>query len=117
MTGKLFPVGGPVSREDVVDREEFIEHLLMRLSEGQSVMLAGPRRIGKTSLAFEVLRRLEERGFYTAAVDLFRVGSKRDFATALIESCLANCLGKRSFLRSLGEGVKKLAGSLGISGA
>jgi len=54
MTRGLFPLGGPVSKEDLVGREDFIASLVNRLSEGQSVMLAGPRRIGKTSLAHEV---------------------------------------------------------------
>ena len=56
MPGKLFPLGGPVSEKDIVDREDFLVSLETRLSEGQSIMLAGPRRIGKTSLALEVLR-------------------------------------------------------------
>jgi len=44
--GKLFPLG-PVAREDLVGREDFIASLVNRLSDGQSVMLAGPRRIGR----------------------------------------------------------------------
>jgi hypothetical protein len=38
----LFPRGGPVAKEDLVGREEFINSLINRLSEGQSIMLAGP---------------------------------------------------------------------------
>lgn len=93
MTKGLFPVGGPVDREDLVGREEFIVSLVNRLQEGQSVMLAGPRRIGKTSVAREVLRRLKEKGAYTAAVDFFRFSGKRDFAYSLINACLENRTG------------------------
>ncbi|MCR4431320.1 MAG: ATP-binding protein [Tepidanaerobacteraceae bacterium] len=72
MPGGLFPLGGPVSKENLVGREEFINSLIHRLSEGQSIMMAGPRYIGKTSIAYEVLRRLKENGAYTASVDFFR---------------------------------------------
>lgn len=95
MPGKLFPIGGPVAEEDIVDREDFITSLVTRLSEGQSVMLYGPRRIGKTSLAHEVLRQLKVKGFYIASVDLFRLSSKRDLAVALINACLENRTGIR----------------------
>jgi len=56
MPNKLFPLGGPVSEKDIVGREDFVISLVTRLFEGQSIMLAGPRRIGKTSLALEVFK-------------------------------------------------------------
>jgi len=110
MTRGLFPLGGPVAKEDLVGREDFIISLVNRLSEGQSVMLAGPRRIGKTSLAHEVLRRLKEKGAYTAAVDFFRFSGKRDFATSLIDACLENRTGINRTLNILRDRAKALAG-------
>ncbi|BCV23408.1 ATP-binding protein [Gelria sp. Kuro-4] len=112
MVGGLFPLGGPVEAEDLVGREAFITSLVSRLSEGQSVMLAGPRRIGKTSLAHEVLRRTKERGAYTAAVDLFRFSGKRDFATNFIDACLENRTGIRKTLSVLGDRTKALTGGV-----
>ncbi|MCF6095622.1 ATP-binding protein [Thermovorax subterraneus] len=110
MTRGLFPVGGPVDREDLVGREEFIVSLVNRLQEGQSVMLAGPRRIGKTSVAREVLRRLKEKGAYTAAVDFFRFSGKRDFAYSLINACLENRTGIKKTLSILQDKAKALSG-------
>jgi hypothetical protein len=110
MTRGLFPVGGPVAKEDLVGREDFIVSLVNRLLEGQSVMLAGPRRIGKTSLAHEVLRRLKEKGAYTAAVDFFRFSGKRDFAVSLIDACLENRTGINKTLNILRDRAKALAG-------
>ena len=110
MTRGLFPVGGPVAKEDLVGREDFIVSLVNRLLEGQSVMLAGPRRIGKTSLAHEVLRRLKEKGAYTAAVDFFRFSGKRDFAVSLIDACLENRTGINKTLNILRYRAKALAG-------
>src|SRR5256885_8658280 len=57
-----FPVGGPVPSSDLVGRETYIRRIAERLEDGQHVLLAGPRRIGKTSLILEVLRRLRRRG-------------------------------------------------------
>jgi hypothetical protein len=115
MIDRLFPLGGPVSEEDLVDREDFISSLLTRLSDGQSVMLAGPRRIGKTSLALEVLRRLKKRQFYTAAVDLFRVSGRRDFAEALIDACLENRTGMKRTLATLKDRARVVAGGAKLS--
>lgn len=106
----LFPLGGPVNKEDLVGREEFIASLVTRLSEGQSIMLAGPRRIGKTSLAHEVLRRLREKGAYTAFVDFFRFSNRRSFAFSFIDSCLENRTGLKRTLSTLGDRAKALTG-------
>ncbi|HHW42235.1 MAG TPA: AAA family ATPase [Desulfotomaculum sp.] len=110
MPGKLFPLGGPVPEKDVVDREEFLASLQIRLSEGQSIMLAGPRRIGKTSLAYEVLRRLKKQGFYTASIDFFRLSNKRELAISLINACLENRTGVRKTFDALKDRAKTIAG-------
>ncbi len=111
MPGKLFPLGGPVPEKDVVDREDFIVSLQTRLAEGQSIMLAGPRRIGKTSLAHEVLRRVKKQGFYTASVDFFRLSNKRDFTICLINACLENRTGVRRTIDILKNRAKSIAGT------
>lgn len=111
MPGKLFPIGGPVAEEDIVDREDFITSLAIRLAEGQSVMLYGPRRIGKTSLANETLRRLKARGFYVASVDFFRLASKRDLAVSLINACLENRTGIRKTLDVWKDRTKTIIGT------
>lgn len=87
----LFPVGGPVPAEDVVDRAEFIEQMVTRLLDRHSVVLSAPRRLGKSSVAYEVLRRLrEDEDCYTAAVDLSTVSTVRDLAERLIAVSIAN---------------------------
>src|SRR5437879_8545440 len=64
-----FPVGGPVPAADLVGRETYVRRLTERLEDGQHVLISGPRRIGKTSIIIEALRRLRRRGAYTAYVD------------------------------------------------
>lgn len=111
MPGRLFPLGGPVSEKDIVDREDFLVSLGTRLLEGQSIMLAGPRRIGKTSLALEVLRRLKTKESYVAIVDLFRYNTKKELSLAIIDACLENRSGINKTTAALKDGLKKITGS------
>lgn len=111
MPGKMFPIGGPVSEQDIVDREEFISSLKTRLADGQSIVLAGPRRIGKTSLAHEILRRMKKEGFYTASVDFFRLSDRLEFATALINACLENRTGVKRTLETLKDRARAVVGA------
>ena len=111
MPGRLFPLGGPVSEKDIVDREDFLLSLGIRLSEDQSIMLAGPRRIGKTSLALEVLRRLKISGNYIAFVDLFRYNTKKELSLAIIDACLENRSGISKTTAALKDGLKKISGA------
>lgn len=62
----VFPPGKPVDPEDLVDR----------LWDGQSVIIASPRRTGKSSVAQEALHRLQRRGACTATVDAFLASSQ-----------------------------------------
>jgi uncharacterized protein len=64
----IFPLGKIVSSCDVVDRNTFIQDTKFRLQDGNSVMLSGPRRTGKSSVAYEILRQLKEEGCYTASL-------------------------------------------------
>lgn len=114
---KYFPVGGPVSPDDVVDRELFLEGLVRRLGDGQSVLLAGPRRIGKTSLACECFRRLRQAGYYTAMVDVFAVSSKKDLAERLADAMLENRSGLKRTVHKLQEMVRGAIKNVEVKGA
>lgn len=85
-----FPVGGPVPGEDLVGREAYVERAAARLRDGEHLLLAGPRRIGKTSVILEVLRRLRKRGAITAYIDCFGAtdvrGLAERFADAVLEA-------------------------------
>ena len=111
MPGRLFPLGGPVSEKDIVDREDYLVSLETRLTEDHSIMLAGPRRIGKTSLALEVLRRLKIKDNYVAFVDLFRYNTKKELSLAIIDACLENRSGISRTTVALKEGLKKITGA------
>ncbi len=58
----------------LIGRGRDIEELSDALLAGINVVLAGPRRTGKTSVACAALARAQtEAGVYVAAVDLFRL--------------------------------------------
>jgi len=103
-----FPVGGPVPSSDLVGRETYIRRISERLSDGNHVLVAGPRRIGKTSLILEVLRRLHRRGALTAYVDCLGATDIRGLGERLVDTLLENVSGvERSF-----EQAKAIAAGL-----
>ena len=106
----IFPIGRPAGPEDVVDRDDFMQEAVERLMMGHDIMLAGPRRIGKSSVAGEILRRVRERGAYTAAVDVFRTATTETLATRLIEAVIANRTG---LLAKAARDMKELRSHLG----
>ena len=107
-----FPVGGPVPAADLVGRETYIRRIGERLWDGNHVLLAGPRRIGKTSIILEVLRRLRRRGALTAYVDCLGATDVRGLAERLVDALLENVSGvERSFeqAKAIAAGVRPSA--------
>lgn len=79
----------------MIGREIDVREITATLAGGSSVVLAGARRTGKTSVCDAVLGRLGKRGLYTVAVDLFRIATAPELAEALVAATIAN----RSALR------------------
>ncbi len=83
---------------DLVGRETYIRRLVERLGDGNHVLVAGPRRIGKTSIILEVLRRLRRRGALTAYIDCLGATDVRGLGERLIDALLENVSGaERTF--------------------
>lgn len=80
-----FPRGRIIPSDDVIGRQGFLKRLEERLYYGDSVMLAGPRRTGKSSAAFEVLRGLTARNCYTLDIDLLHVIDMEHFALQVLK--------------------------------
>ena len=55
-------VGSPAEGDDFFGREDEIERFIRRAEESANVLLGAPRRVGKTSLVLEVIRRWKEDG-------------------------------------------------------
>ncbi len=71
MLADLFPVNAmPMPPQDLIGRDAFMRDIVRRVLAGQSILIPGPRRIGKTAVALDLLRRLkEEHQALVGAVD------------------------------------------------
>ena len=70
---RTFPTGGAVPTEDLVDRDAIVEEMLLRTyAHGNSLILSSPRQTGKTSVAYELLRRVREAGGLGVYIDCSR---------------------------------------------
>ena len=93
-----FPLGGPVPAADIVGRAGYIRRAATRLADGNHILIAGPRRIGKTSVMLEILRRLRRKGLHTAYVDCMGATDIRGLGERLVDAILENVSGaERSF--------------------
>lgn len=91
----LFPTDQPIPASQMIGRSSDVREIASALAGGSSVILAGARRTGKTSVCDAVLGRLARRGYYTISIDLFRIATTAEFAEALVAATLSN----RSALR------------------
>jgi uncharacterized protein len=94
-SGDLFPTDQPIPASQMIGREPDVRELTATLASGSNIVLAGPRRTGKTSVCDAVIGRLAREGHYTVSVDLFRIATAAELAEALVEATIAN----RSALR------------------
>ncbi|MBI3522535.1 MAG: AAA family ATPase [Chloroflexi bacterium] len=105
----LFPVGGPVPAEDLVGREGYLRAASARLLDGGHILVSGPRRIGKTSIILETLRRLKRRGALVAYVDCLGPTDIRGLGERLADAVLENVTGvERAFaqVRAVAAGAR-----------
>ena len=91
----LFPTDQPIPASQMIGRETDVREITTALAAGSNLVVAGPRRTGKTSVCDAALGRLVRRGFYAVSIDLFRIASTAEFAEALVAGTLSN----RSALR------------------
>ena len=79
------PSTGPrwVSGDDFFDRETELQLLESRVRDGNHVLLTGQRRMGKTSIAKELGRRLETQGWVFLFTDVEGATSERDVIAGL----------------------------------
>ena len=91
----LFPTDQPIPASQMIGRETDVREITTALGAGSNLVVAGPRRTGKTSVCDAAVGRLAKRGFYVVSIDLFRIASAAEFAEAFVAATLAN----RSALR------------------
>src|SRR4051795_12215837 len=89
-SAELFPTDLPVAADAMFGRAADVDAIAEALAGGGHVIVAGPRRTGKTSVCDAALAACAATGCYTAAVDLFHVADAADLAEAISLRALAN---------------------------
>jgi hypothetical protein len=89
-SGDLFPTDSPIPASQLIGRRDDVREIATRLEAGTHLIVAGPRRTGKTSVCEAALSRARRRGAYTAKVDLFRVSDAAELAEVLAAAVIAN---------------------------
>ena len=124
-SGELFPTDSPLPASRLIGRREDVGELAARLEAGTHLIVAGPRRTGKTSVCEAALGRLARRGAYTARVDLFRASDAAELAEAVATAVIANrsavhravrrarSAGRAALSAAQGQAIVKLVGELG----
>ena len=81
-----FKYGTVVWKDDFCGREEQIKQLKNFIVSSQNVLIYGERRIGKTSLIYETIRR--SRGYRSVIIDLMEIKTIYDFCKRMINAIL-----------------------------
>jgi uncharacterized protein len=102
-SGDLFPTDVPIPSSQMIGRQDDVRELATALVAGTNVILAGPRRTGKTSVCEAALGRARQRGCYVARLDLFRIADSAELAEVLVLAVLANRSPLRRLLRKARE--------------
>ncbi len=84
-----FKFGDPVEGEYYLPRPELDKLVYQFVSNRIHVVLIGPRRFGKTSFVFNLLKKLEKEGYACPFVDIFNITSHRDFLQQMLRALKA----------------------------
>src|SRR5215207_2298233 len=98
-SGDLFPSDSPIPASQLIGRRDDVAEIATRLEAGTHLIVAGPRRTGKTSVCEAALTRARRRGAYVAKLDLFRVSDAAELAEALARAVIANRSAAHRLLR------------------
>ncbi|MGH2856142.1 MAG: hypothetical protein ACRDMJ_01510 [Solirubrobacteraceae bacterium] len=105
---KLFPTDDPVSPDWMIGRGGDVEQIAKRTSAGMNLVLAAPRRTGKTTVCNAAMERLRAEDHYTAAIDLYRIGGVERLATSLIEQSFATRPAMRRLVHRAAQGGRSV---------
>src|SRR3954453_4046875 len=86
----LFPTDRPLPASQMIGRAEDVREIATAVEQGVNLVVAGPRRTGKTSVCDAALTRARGHKCYVAAVDLFRLADAAELAEALVAATVSN---------------------------
>ncbi len=112
---ELFPTDDPVKPELLIGRGSDVRDIASRLAEGTHMVMAGPRRTGKSTVGLAALKRVGSGRVYTAHVDLWDHEDLASLTQALAQSILANRSPVAKALRAARDGGRELRELLPVS--
>jgi hypothetical protein len=89
-SGDLFPTDQPIPASQMIGRDTDVHEIAAAIQNATNVILAGPRRTGKTSVCDAALLQAQSSGFYVVSVDLFRIADASELAEAIATAVLKN---------------------------
>ncbi|MGZ4178431.1 MAG: hypothetical protein ACXVUX_19640 [Solirubrobacteraceae bacterium] len=102
-SGDLFPTDVPIPASQMIGRTDDVREISTALVNGTHLIVAGPRRTGKTSVCEAALGRAQRQGCYAARLDLFRIADAAELAEALAVAVIANRSPARRLIRRARE--------------
>jgi uncharacterized protein len=103
-SAELFPTDEPIAADAMIGREDDVDAVARGLLGGANLVVAGPRRTGKTSVCDAAVAVCAREGCYTASVDLFRIADAAELAERLTLRLLAN---RSALRRALGTATAR----------
>jgi uncharacterized protein len=89
-SARLFPTDRPLSADAMIGRDDDVDRIAISLMGGGNLVLAGPRRTGKTTVADAAVAVCMRGGAYAVAVDLFAAPDAASLAHQLTKGLLEN---------------------------
>ncbi len=86
----MFPTDQPLPAAQLIGRAADVRELATSLMAGLNIVVAGPRRTGKTSVCEAALARAKRGGNYIIAIDLFRIPNAAQLSETLVAATIAN---------------------------
>lgn len=111
-------VGPPAKGDDFYDREELIKLVWDYLEDGNNILLAAPRRYGKTSLMYRLIDQ-PNPGWKPIHVDAESIGMPVNFIITLLDSLMADRHIQNFFIstwKNSGKWLRGLIEEFGVTG-
>lgn len=94
--GRLFPAGGPADPDMMIGRANDVRDLVARIDQGEHALVAGDRRIGKTTVCRAVCAVLrDQHDFRVLFVEVPERSTSIDLCQLLVDRCLGSETGRR----------------------
>lgn len=97
-----FKFGGLVTGRDFADRESEMDEILREVRSGTNIVLFSPRRMGKSSLLAELMRR-HSAEFIFVYVDLYGITSKTRMVEVFMSALVNSAFGT---VKKVAAGIK-----------